>query len=1259
MRFAPDGPSIPDQLLNARDEGRVVFFCGAGVSFAKIKLPNFLELTQRVIEQLGVGDDESVYKLLRADQQIQVETGVSLLSMDRIFGLLERDFTDTDIKEAVAFALKPDPDPDLSAHKTLLNLATTPEGNVQLITTNFDRLFEECDDSVKFFAPPKLPATDDLDGIVHLHGIVTPEYNSSEGDGFVLSSSEFGHAYLAEGWATEFMKTILDKYTVVFVGYTADDPPVRYLLEALSKRTHSIQGMYAFHEDSKRDAQAAWASKGVEPIVYNGFDLLWESMDLWAERAIDQEAWKQSILEKALNGPNNLHDYERGQVAHVVSTTDGMRKVSTLSETFPAEWICVFDPYLRYTSPLMEKYWDVNSNQIRPFDRYALDSDSRIVGDPDEVYQEQKIPLDAWNCFSLLTTDTKDLNANNFPTFTGHYSQIVPPLTGRLQYLENWIIQVAEHPITIWWAVKRGGLHPNVLDKILDRFKRENNYVVRNIWQDLSKYWKHKKSEFEDRSYEIEEILKQEPCSKKVIKTLVEYYKPTPKVEVGFGYQTFPPINSEEKIPEYLLNFEVNYERIIEFKIPDEYLTYFINEFRYVLEEAVLLEDTFDIWSKGIDPINKEADPHNEIIYDDTLSTYVHYFVDLLQRLIVLDPILVKKEFSRWDSRNSLVFSELTIWICSEEQVVSGEEAGHIILEVENDFFWDSRVQRDLLITLEKRWNHFDPSTKKLLQKRLLKGRKKFDYEEENEYLETNASVVLSRIYWLDEHECSFDFDLENESKRLMAAAPHWKHEYAKKADQSLQGRGGLVRTDSDHNVLLKIPLALVLKKAIEMKLDRDEFLNRLDPYKGLVEKRPLRAFSALTLASKAQDYPEWAWNTFFYAGSRNLDSTRFMSLIALRVLNIPLEDLKKIIHSLIYWFNAVSKKLLEVNSKLFYAISNKIIELLTVFPEVGVSTITTNSKIYEWLDHARDTPEGKLVNIWMDLSPVGLKAGEKFPEDWLAQIEQLLHLIPEINRFVLVMLTRNINWFYRIDPEWTKKNLLIFLEQSEEDKDAFFAGFFRSQYTPDIELYNQVKPYILEFFKKGNVKRSINNRLAAMLLVGWGTIDNLSGERLITNKEMRTILIEGNEDFHMLILSNILRWLRNNEGDWDKKIQEFLQLVWPRHKKVKSKAVLAQLCNLALLKSDVFPIVVDDVIRLVKSASVGRISLPNLRQETISAFDTHPEKVLELLFTVLATNLNEWPYGINKALQKIIAVDPELSKDRRFIELHRRWNSR
>ena len=68
MRFLKDGPSIPDELLNARDEGRVVFFCGSGVSRARADLPNFIGLAEQVIDARGVQPDHSARKIIAVIQ---------------------------------------------------------------------------------------------------------------------------------------------------------------------------------------------------------------------------------------------------------------------------------------------------------------------------------------------------------------------------------------------------------------------------------------------------------------------------------------------------------------------------------------------------------------------------------------------------------------------------------------------------------------------------------------------------------------------------------------------------------------------------------------------------------------------------------------------------------------------------------------------------------------------------------------------------------------------------------------------------------------------------------------------------------------------------------------------------------------------------------------------------------------------------------------------------------------------------------------
>src|SRR3981189_1991333 len=52
LTFAPNGPDIPDFLLQAHEEGRVVFFCGAGISYPA-GLPGFKGLVEEIYKRVG------------------------------------------------------------------------------------------------------------------------------------------------------------------------------------------------------------------------------------------------------------------------------------------------------------------------------------------------------------------------------------------------------------------------------------------------------------------------------------------------------------------------------------------------------------------------------------------------------------------------------------------------------------------------------------------------------------------------------------------------------------------------------------------------------------------------------------------------------------------------------------------------------------------------------------------------------------------------------------------------------------------------------------------------------------------------------------------------------------------------------------------------------------------------------------------------------------------------------------------------------
>lgn len=75
MQFVKDGPDIPETLLQAHEDGKVVFFCGAGISYPA-GLPGFGGLVEQLYEELGETPNGVQAAALKA---FQYDTAVGLL----------------------------------------------------------------------------------------------------------------------------------------------------------------------------------------------------------------------------------------------------------------------------------------------------------------------------------------------------------------------------------------------------------------------------------------------------------------------------------------------------------------------------------------------------------------------------------------------------------------------------------------------------------------------------------------------------------------------------------------------------------------------------------------------------------------------------------------------------------------------------------------------------------------------------------------------------------------------------------------------------------------------------------------------------------------------------------------------------------------------------------------------------------------------------------------------------------------------------
>lgn len=261
MYLVSGGPKIPQSILAAHEAGRLAIICGAGIS-RHVGLPAFKGLVEEVRERLGCDNDD-------------VGKAVKAWAFDRALELLELHFGRTLVRRHVQDILAVEDDADVGTHEALLALARTAGRKLQLVTTNFDRLFELADGDTSSNRAPALPVPKPglWDGLIYLHGKM--DARDPDGEHLVMTTADFGRAYLVDGWASRFVSALFANYTVLFVGYSVEDPVMRYLVDAIAADRFldiDFGEAYAFvglEGDRDEGAMATeWAGKHVTPIPY-------------------------------------------------------------------------------------------------------------------------------------------------------------------------------------------------------------------------------------------------------------------------------------------------------------------------------------------------------------------------------------------------------------------------------------------------------------------------------------------------------------------------------------------------------------------------------------------------------------------------------------------------------------------------------------------------------------------------------------------------------------------------------------------------------------------------------------------------------------------------------------------------------------------------------------------------------------------------------------------------------------------------------
>ncbi|HBP86868.1 MAG TPA: hypothetical protein DD706_04135 [Nitrospiraceae bacterium] len=333
ISLSPGLPAIPERLLLWHAQGKVLFIAGAGIS-QPASLPDFRGLVLDVYAQLdsrvhavisdtprtGYNQWSPDLSALNDKQAAEVKRFFSG-DYDVVLGMLERRMDRQShgkslVRQAVASKLRVPGIRPTRIHKALMRLSDRG-GVVTIVTTNFDLLLEDAAKKMQTYALGGIPRpgpNDDFAGILHIHGAL--DRNPARTSDLILTDQDFGEFYLRRRVVPDLIYDAARLFNLVLIGYSANDPPMRYLLNAVAAdgtRFNDLKERFTFVGNSGAPDPIGledWKGRGITPIHYdstNDHSALLDTLERWADLS-------------AINGKRNIVDAE---VKRIVRTNRG------------------------------------------------------------------------------------------------------------------------------------------------------------------------------------------------------------------------------------------------------------------------------------------------------------------------------------------------------------------------------------------------------------------------------------------------------------------------------------------------------------------------------------------------------------------------------------------------------------------------------------------------------------------------------------------------------------------------------------------------------------------------------------------------------------------------------------------------------------------------------------------------------------------------------------------------------------------------
>lgn len=1268
MQFVTNGPDIPDALLRAHEEGRVVFFCGAGISYPA-GLPGFQGLVEKIYQLTGAE--------LTSIEREPFERG----QLDATLDLLERRLPGQRlaVRRALAQALRPKLrcKGATDTQVALLRLARSREGELRLVTTNFDRIFhvaaKRTGQAFQAYAAPMLPIpkSSRWNGLVYLHGLLPEKADDIALNRLVVTSGDFGLAYLTERWAARFVSELFCNYVVCFVGYSINDPVLRYMMDALAAdrmlgevtpQAWALGDCEPGQEDQKI---IEWKAKGVTPILYNvsagshDHSALHKTLHAWAETYRDGVQGKEAIVVKyALTRPqeSSQQDDFVGRMLWALSDKSGL----------PAKRFAEFNP-VPSLDWLLEAFSD---------NRFGHGELSRFGVQP-HAEADSKLR------FSLIRRPAAYDRAAPMQLVSDGITGST--WDGVMSHMASWLTRHLDDPRLVIWIAERGGqLHdgwPWLIEHELNRFaslEREGKTseldeirlhapkaipgpLMRTLWRLLlSGRVKSPCRDFD--LYRWKDRLKREGLSASLRLELRELLAPKVVLKKAFRWEEGVESSVDESARiKQLLDWEL---ALAADHVHSTLLDLADESWKSALPQ--LLEDFQQLLRDALDLLCElgEADNHSDRSHWDLPSISPHWqnrgfrdWVSLIELLRdawlairVNDSARATRIAQNWFELPYPTFKRLALFAASHDDCIEPEQWVDWLLADDAWWLWSTDTGREVFRLLVLQGQHLTGGAKQSLEAAILAGPPREMYRNDLEaerWKNLVAHSVWLHLAKLNTSGLVLGASAAARLAEISTAYPQWQLATNERDEFSHWMSGS---DDPDYEDSREVDIAprkrQELVQWLQKPIPEQNFFYE-DTWRGVCRKHMLNSVCALSDLAGNDVWPAKRWREALQAWSEEKKVRRSWRYAAPLVKAMPDAVLQKIDHAVSWWLKAVSKSVSCHGDILL----NLCCRVLTMPPEADSSSriVRNGVETYDPVGSAINHPIGlvtqALINLWFkqnpndnDLLPAALKP--IFTQLCDAQIEQFRH--------ARVLMAAHLISFFRVDRPWTEQHLLpLFGWSNPVEAKAAWEGFLWSPrlYPP---LLTAFKSQFLETAKHYADLGGRRQQFARFL-----TYAALGAVEGYTVQEFRSAIDslpqEGLEESARALAQAVEGAADQREDYWKNRAQPFWQKIWPKSLDRATSKIAESLTRLVIAARGELPAALAEVQYWLQPIEHLNYAVRLLHNSGLCS--RYPADTLSLLSAVIA----EQPWvtrELRECLNQIVQAEPDLEQDARYLRL-------